>query len=66
VAFAVTLGALALFHPALSVSLRLALAATTGIVGALVELYSGRVDDNFSIPLGVALAAHVVLAIAAV
>lgn len=38
----------------------LLLAATAGVVGALTELYSGRVDDNLSIPLVTAAAVAVV------
>ncbi|MFO0624527.1 MAG: hypothetical protein U0325_02845 [Polyangiales bacterium] len=38
----------------------LALAATAGVVGALTELYSGRVDDNLSIPVVTAVAVTLV------
>lgn len=38
----------------------LALALTAGVVGALTELYSGRVDDNLSIPLVTAAAVTLV------
>lgn len=61
VAFAAVLGALALWHGGYSLSLRLGLAATAAVVGALVEIVSGAVDDNFSIPVAVAAASAAVL-----
>jgi dolichol kinase len=38
----------------------LLLALTAGVVGALTELYSGRVDDNLSIPVVTAVAVTLV------
>ncbi len=38
---------------------RLGLAAVAGVVGALVELFVSRVDDNLAIPLGTSLAVAV-------
>lgn len=38
----------------------LLLAVTAGVVGALTELYSGRVDDNLSIPVVTAVAVSLV------
>lgn len=59
VAFAVsatlaTFVAFMLFHPSLGVPMALGLAAAASIAGALAELLSLRVDDNFSIPLSAA------------
>jgi dolichol kinase len=47
---------LALWHPELGAAATLALAAVAATSGALVELWSGRVDDNLTIPVGVAAA----------
>ena len=47
--------------PDYAFGLRLAMAASAGLLGALAELFSRRVDDNFSIPVASALAAWVVL-----
>ncbi|MFZ5444195.1 MAG: diacylglycerol/polyprenol kinase family protein [Myxococcota bacterium] len=56
-----TFGLLVLFHGAMGVGAALVLALAAGIAGAIAELVSLRVDDNFSIPLsagaGVALMA---------
>lgn len=41
----------ALFHSAHGVGAWPVVAAVAGITGAIAELFSGRVDDNFSIPL---------------
>ncbi len=53
----------AVFHPALGLGVAFGLALAAGLFGAVAELVSLRVDDNFSIPLsaaaGVALLATV-------
>lgn len=59
IAFAVsatiaTFIAFMLFHGSLGLGLALGLAAAASIAGALAELFSLRVDDNFSIPLSAA------------
>ena len=46
--------AFTLFYPALGLPLAFGLAAAASIAGALAELFSLRVDDNFSIPLSAA------------
>lgn len=57
----VTAALFALFHPALGLGGAVVFAACASVAGAIAELVSMRVDDNFSIPLsaasGVALAA---------
>ncbi|MDX9719616.1 MAG: hypothetical protein RBU37_02635 [Myxococcota bacterium] len=40
---------------------RLGIVSTVALLGALVELYSGPMDDNFSIPLAAGLAAALLL-----
>lgn len=55
---------LSLFHGNLPLSVRVVTALIGALVGALVELFSGSVDDNFSIPLFVGLAVTAVLFIA--
>lgn len=47
----------------LSFGLKLGLAAVAALTGAVAELFSGRVDDNFAIPTAVAAAVAVVLAL---
>lgn len=59
VAFAIsatiaTFGAFLIFHSSMGLSMALLLAAAASIAGALAELFSLRVDDNFSIPLSAA------------
>jgi dolichol kinase len=39
------------FHPTVGFGVSLVMAASSGLVGATAELFSVRVDDNFSIPL---------------
>lgn len=51
---------LVLLHP--QVASPWLVAAGAGLVGAVVELYTTRLDDNLSIPLSVALATAVLLA----
>ncbi len=45
-----TFALFAAFHPALGLGLAFGLAMAAGLAGALAELVSLRVDDNFSIP----------------
>ncbi|MDP2270152.1 MAG: hypothetical protein Q8N23_10095 [Archangium sp.] len=59
VAFAIsatvaTFVAFLIFHSSLGLAMALGLAAAASIAGALAELFSLRVDDNFSIPLSAA------------
>jgi dolichol kinase len=49
-----TFAAFALFYSSMGLGLALGLAAAASIAGALAELFSLRVDDNFSIPLSAA------------
>jgi dolichol kinase len=56
---AVSLGLLLALHP-LALPVTLTLAVTAGLSGALAELYSTRLDDNFTIPVTVALAVGLV------
>lgn len=53
-----TLGALTtlvVFYPELHLSAAASIAASGAVAGALAELFSRRVDDNFTIPLATAL-----------
>lgn len=57
-AVAATLGALGTllaFYPALGFGQALSIAASGAVAGALAELFSRRIDDNFTIPLATAL-----------
>jgi dolichol kinase len=63
VAFATVLAVLAIWHGEMSTSRTLAVSAAASIVGALTELFSRRVDDNFSIPVVAGAAAWVALAL---
>ena len=59
VAFAIsatvaTFVAFLIFHSSMGLGMALGLAAAASIAGALAELFSLRVDDNFSIPLSAA------------
>ncbi|MEL6177912.1 MAG: phosphatidate cytidylyltransferase [Myxococcota bacterium] len=47
---------MAIFHPTLTALQMLVIAAVASSAGAIAELYSKRIDDNFSIPLAVAAA----------
>lgn len=49
-----TFAAFLVFHPALGLPVSLGLATAAAVAGALAELFSLRVDDNFSIPLSAA------------
>jgi dolichol kinase len=51
VSVAATAGYLFLAAPELSVMLRLGLILTVSLVGTLTELFSNRMDDNFTIPV---------------
>ena len=44
------------FYPEIALSLALTISFVAGLLGAITEAYSGPVDDNFSIPIAVALA----------
>lgn len=65
VTFAASLGLLLLAHPELSMGARVLLAAVAAVTGALTELFSGRIDDNFSIPVVVAGSTALTLALLA-
>jgi dolichol kinase len=47
--------------PSFALPTRLAMAGAAGLCGAIAELYSRRIDDNFSIPVASAMSAWVVL-----
>lgn len=47
--------------PSFALSTRVAMAFAAGLCGALAELYSRRVDDNFSVPVASAMSAWLVL-----
>jgi dolichol kinase len=64
VAFAMSLAVLSLWHTDLLVSSRLLVAGGAAIAGALAELFSRRIDDNFSIPLAAAAGGWLALAFA--
>ncbi|MEZ4221863.1 MAG: hypothetical protein R3B13_13100 [Polyangiaceae bacterium] len=51
------LAVLSIWHAQVGWSARLGVAAAAAGVGALVELFSHRMDDNFSVPVSAALAA---------
>lgn len=62
VAGAIAAGALLVaFYPALPLERRLLAALVASLLGALAELFSGRVDDNFAVPVAATLAAALVL-----
>jgi dolichol kinase len=54
VASAACFAYLSAYYPYLSAGFRLGLALTAGVVGAVVELISTRIEDNLTIPLAVA------------
>jgi dolichol kinase len=51
------------FHPALGLGAALGIAALASLFGALAELFSRRVDDNFSVPVSAAAGAALALAL---
>ena len=59
-AAAVGLATVSVFYPELSLSQALLLVGAGALVGAVTELYSTRWDDNFAIPVAVALAVSLV------
>lgn len=63
VTFVVSSLLLFLAHSDLSLGLKLTLAAVASVTGAVAELFSGRVDDNFAIPTVVAAATTLALAL---
>ncbi len=64
VAFLATLGVLGNFGPdMLSFGAATAVAGIAALVGALVELFTRGIDDNFTIPLGVGFATYGALAL---
>ncbi len=62
VAAVTCLAVLAIWHADLGWGTRIVAAVVASAVGALVELFSRRLDDNFAIPVSVGLAVWVVLA----
>ncbi len=60
----VTFAALRVFHPALALGLTAGIALAGAVAGAIAELVSLRVDDNFSIPLSAACGALLVQVLA--
>lgn len=63
VTFAGALLLLKLAHPELTLPVRFLIAGVAGISGAIAELFSGRVDDNFTIPVVVAASTAAALAL---
>lgn len=53
VAFLACIVVLGIFHGDLAATTMLLIAALAAVVGALVELFSRRIDDNFAIPVAV-------------
>lgn len=51
VSFAAVMGVLAVWHSDLSLGMQASVAGIAAVVGALVELFSRRIDDNFAIPV---------------
>lgn len=56
VAATAVFAAFLVFHPEIPLTTKLIAAAVAALVGAITELYSGKIDDNFSIPLFTGLA----------
>jgi dolichol kinase len=56
VAFGTIFAALAVFHAPMSLTGQLLVAGLGGIAGALAELFSHRIDDNFAIPIATGIA----------
>ncbi len=54
---------LTLVAPGISLGLRLATSLSVAVAGALVELFSSRIDDNFSIPIVCALVARLMIGV---
>lgn len=63
VAFAAAFGVLAAYHGDTTMTARLLVAGGAAIAGAIAELFSRRVDDNFSIPLSAAAGGWLALAL---
>jgi dolichol kinase len=61
VSFGVVFGALAIWHTDLSIGIRLAVCGVAAVAGALTELLSRRIDDNFAIPVVTGLAVWALL-----
>jgi dolichol kinase len=57
----VSVALLQLFHPALGLGMALAISAVAAAFGAIAELLSLRIDDNFSVPLAAALGGALVM-----
>lgn len=57
----VAVGLLRLFHPALGLGLSLGISVAAAAFGAIAEVLSLRIDDNFSVPLAAALGGALVL-----
>ena len=58
-----TLAVLAIYYPTVGMSHMLLLAAVAALSGAVAELFTGKIDDNFTIPVSVGLALMLVLAL---
>ncbi len=54
VGFVVSFIMLSALHTSIGTGVALSLALVAGVSGAVAELYSGRLDDNFTIPVSVA------------
>lgn len=60
---AVSFAVISLFYPALGLGTGLLLSCAAGLSGAVTELFSRRLDDNFTIPVGVGAATFVLSAV---
>ena len=58
-----SLAVLLIWHGAFPVGTALLAAFTASLFGALAELFSGRLDDNFSIPIAAAAGAQLILSL---
>lgn len=60
--FAVAFAVIRVYHPGVAVGASLAIAACASLTGALAELFSTRLDDNFTVPLSTAAGAVAIAA----
>ena len=59
----ITMAVLAIFYPGLGLGAMLLTAFLASLTGGIAELVSGRLDDNFTIPLAAAAGATLALTI---
>jgi dolichol kinase len=63
VSFVVVFATLAVWHADLAIGTRVAVSGVAAVAGAITELFSRRVDDNFAIPVATGLAVWALLAL---